>query len=130
MKSLFVLIQVFLSFSSIADVDEYQWCQAQIDSIRKLSELPLNELTLLKKSIAVAASIEELNKVTSKDFSPMVIAIKNHQKVTKDVAEKTTLKLVKGLQIDSVSKAISLQGNTSEKIWSLQFDNCVKGNLG
>ena len=130
MKPLFVLITVFFSFSSIADVDEYQWCQAQIDSIRKLSELPLNELTFLKKSIAVAASIEELNKVTSKDFSPMVIAIKNHQNITKGAAEKATLKLVKELEIDSISKAISLQGNTSEKIWNLQFDKCVKDNQG
>ena len=130
MKTLFALVTFFLSFSSIADVDEYQWCQGQIDSIRKLSELPLNELTSLKKSIAIAASIDELNKVTSKDFSPMVIAIKNHQKITKDAAEKATLKLVKGLEIDSISKAISLHGNTSEKIWNLQFDKCVKDNLG
>jgi hypothetical protein len=130
LKTLFALITFFLSFSSIADVDEYQWCQGQIDSIRKLSELPLNELTSLKKSIAIAASIDELNKVTSKDFSPMVIAIKNHQKITKDAAEKATLKLVKGLEIDSISKAISLHGNTSEKIWNLQFDKCVKDNLG
>ena len=75
MKTLFALITFFLSFSSIADVDEYQWCQGQIDSIRKLSELPLNELTSLKKSIAIA-SIDELNKVTSKDFSPMVLRLK------------------------------------------------------
>ncbi|MCQ8878797.1 hypothetical protein NQT69_12365 [Pseudoalteromonas shioyasakiensis] len=126
MKTLFSLITVFLSFSSIADVDEYLFCQVHIDSIRKLSELPLSELTLLKKSIAVATSIEELNKATSKDASSMVVAIKNQKKITKDAAEKVTLKLLKKIEIDSISKAISLQGNTSEMIWSLQFDKCVK----
>ncbi|MEI8606291.1 hypothetical protein [Pseudoalteromonas sp. B160] len=60
----------------------------------------------------------------------MVIAIKNHQNITKGAAEKATLKLVKELEIESISKAISLQGNTSEKIWNLQFDKCVKDNQG
>jgi len=120
---------MLFSFSTLADVDEYQWCQVQVDSIRKLSKLPLSELTSLKKSIAVASSIEELNKITSKDFSPMVIALQEHQKITKEAAYKTTLKLVKGLEIDSISKAISLQGTVSEKIWSLQFDMCVKDNF-
>ncbi len=130
MKTLIVLITLVFSVNSLAYVDEYQWCQAQIDIIRKLSVLPLNELASLKKSIAIVASIEELNKITSKDFSPMVIVMQEHQNITQEAAEQATLTIVKGLEIDYISKAISLQGMESEKIWNLQFDKCVKDNLG
>ena len=130
MKTLFALITVFISFNVVADVDEYQFCQVQIDSIRALSELSLDELMSLKKSIANASSIHELSKATSKDLSQMVTAIQTHQKISKELAEKKTLKLFKGFELDSISNAIRLQGITSEKIWSLQFDKCVKDNLG
>ncbi|MEG3757505.1 hypothetical protein V5096_06050 [Pseudoalteromonas carrageenovora] len=129
MKTLFTLILISFNFSTLANVDEYQFCQARVDSIRQLSKLSINELTSLKKSIAIASSIEELNTATSKDFSPVVTSIQEHQKITKALAEKTALQLLKMLETSAISKAISLHGNENERIWSFQFDKCVEDNL-
>jgi len=123
------LIFLLLSNNSFAEVDEYQFCQVQIDSVKKFSLMSLKDLLSLKKSIALATSIEELNKFGSSDLAPMVVAIQEHQKISKKAAVQATIKLIKGLVIEQISLAINLQGIKSEKVWDLLFDKCVKNNL-
>jgi hypothetical protein len=130
MKTFKALVKVSLilslfNFNNVYATDIYKYCQVTLDSVRSMSTLPINELMFFKKSIALADSLEDIHKITSKDFSSMVPILQDYQNISKEEAEKETLEVIKFAEIESINRAIRFNGMKDERIWSLLFDKCV-----
>ena len=98
-----ILIIFALLFSSVvsSNVDIYQWCQVENDSIKKLTELPLGDLVTRKRKVALAKSVIEFSHVVNKDYTGVITLTQKHQEISFEAIKDT-------------------------KIWDAIFDNCVK----
>jgi len=109
-------------------VDAYQWCQVQIDNLRELTTYPIENLNSYKRSLANASTVEELDELTGKEYSKMILMLQQHQNVGREEAEKKTLEVIKSMEIKTLSMAIQFHGLSDEQTWSLLFDKCVQEN--
>lgn len=125
-----LLIILFLAQSSYSQVDVYQWCQANMESIKNLSTLPTETLVRIKGNIAKADSVEELSIVLANDFNPMIAVAQNHQNISEEEARKVVLSTLKSTEINRFNLAISMQGVIDELKWNEVFDKCVLSNRG
>ena len=119
---------LFFVNSTYAQVDVYQWCQAQIDMVKNLSTLPTEVLIEIKSNIAKADSAEKLSVATGKNFEPMIEIIQNHQKISEEEARKVIMSTLKPIEIKRINEAIAMQGVTEELKWNIEFDKCVESN--
>tara|TARA_B110000211_G_scaffold231060_1_gene291876 strand:+ start:1251 stop:1640 length:390 start_codon:yes stop_codon:yes gene_type:complete len=123
-----ILIIFALLFSSVvsSNVDIYQWCQVENDSIKKLTELPLGDLVTRKRKVALAKSVIEFSHVVNKDYTGVITLTQKHQEISFEAAEIKTLAMLKMIEMQKLKQAIKVYPVKDTKIWDAIFDNCVK----
>lgn len=127
-----VRITLFAAFALLSSVthavDAYQWCQANIDNVRELTSYPLENLSAYRRLLANASTVEELEELTGKKYTELVLIVQQHQGVGREEAEQKALELGKATEIQILGVAIRLHGVSDEQTWSLLFDKCVQEN--
>lgn len=123
-----LLILTLLTNNSYAQVDKYEWCQAQVSLIKKYSTLPIKDLIEIKGSIASATTVEKFSLATGSEHYPMISVIQRHQKISEDEARKAVISLLKPIWMNYMNEAIAMIGVIDELKWNQQFDKCVYNN--
>jgi len=124
----FFLMGFSISSAAKADVDIYQWCQVQNDSIKTLMLLPVKALRALKRSVALAETVKEFSQVVRKDYTILISTVQKHQGISYEKAEKETLTLLKGIEIMQIDTAVDYHSINGSGIMDAVFNKCVKDN--
>lgn len=144
MKYLILVFCFFMSFSSFSMVDEYVFCQVQMESIRILSKIKVDVLEEYRSSILKSKTIDEIKKnheilifigVDDKSnknedvfLNSIVNQIKSNKGLSKEEAEIEALRLIKYLKLNEINQAIKFNGIDNPVLWSDWVEQCVKSN--
>ena len=127
LKVILILIS-FISLNVRADVDAYQWCQAHMDNLKRLSSSDMTALLDRRKSISMASNVYQLGEATGKNYEEASRLMVAESKKSKVEADKFIMETMKSIEIDTLNNAISMHGEKNEKVWTDWYSSCVSAN--
>lgn len=127
MEKIFMLWACIIS-SQAFSLDEYQFCQTWVDSVRELSVLPVDALIGFKISVAKVSSLDEFGKLKNQSFTDMSLLLQKQKSITAEDADQQILSFLKPMEIQKLSLSIEFNKVTDERIWNRLFDKCVFDN--